>query len=296
MTSPVPDPVQTVTARLTAAPKYRAVHPDTIADVVSRAAQFTDGAADLERQARARLHKVAALHLVTVGPAGLRRRAALPADGDPSQPDGTSHPDGTSQADPASPADPASAEATRAWCRRVLAAHVSTAERLPDLDRFYPALLSLVPPPAEIMDLACALNVFTLPWLRDSTGARYTGYDLNATFAAIGNEFLARHYPGCRVVHADVLTASPPATDGVALLLKTYHCMEGRQPGAGLRLVDTLEARHVVVSFPTRAMNGRAATFARRHIADLTQLAGERGWRLSQTSLPSEDLLAISKA
>lgn len=263
--------VQTVTARLAAAAKYRDVHPDTIADVVRRAGESTKDVAELERQARARLHKVAALHLVTVRPAVLRRDAA-PGDG----------------------AD--GADARRAWCRRMLAAHVSTAERLPDLDQFYPALLALVPPPVTVTDLACALNVFTLPWLRDCTDASYTGYDLNATFVALGNDFLSRDYPGCEVRHEDVLTAEPPVTADLALLLKTYHCIEGRQPGAGLRLVDTLAASHVVVSFPTRAMNGRAATFARRHVEDLTALAGRRGWRVAQASLPTEEFVAISKA
>lgn len=270
--------VQTVTARLAAAAKYRDVHPDTIADVVRRASESTKDVAELERQARARLHKVAALHLITVRPAVLRRDAA-PGDGDG---------DGTDDAD--------GADARRAWCRRMLAAHVSTAERLPDLDQFYPALLALVPPPVTVTDLACALNVFTLPWLRDCTDASYTGYDLNATFVALGNEFLSRDYPGCEVRHEDVLTANPPVTADLALLLKTYHCIEGRQPGAGLRLVDTLAASHVVVSFPTRAMNGRAATFARRHVEDLAGLAGQRGWRVARASLPTEEFVAISKA
>ena len=140
--------------------------------------------------------------------------------------------------------------------------------------------------------------MFTLPWLRDCTDAAYTGYDLNATFVALGNEFLARDYPGCQVVHADVLTMSPPPSPAadLALLLKTYHCIEGRQPGAGLRLVDTLAAGHVIVSFPTRAMNGRAATFAQRHVDDLAGLAERRGWRFTQASLPTERFAAISKA
>jgi 16S rRNA (guanine(1405)-N(7))-methyltransferase len=263
------DAAETVTARLVGAAKYRDVHPDTIAAVVRLERAATGDVAELERRSRARLHKVAALHLLTARPAVLRRRMEY------------------DEADPA---------AQRVWCRRMLASHISTAERLADLDRFYPTILRLLPaPPATVADIACALNAFTVPWLRDCTDARYTGYDFNAAFVEAGNAFLARHYPDCRVWHTDVLTPAVPPAAELALLLKTYHCMENRQRGAGLGLVDRLTADHVVVSFPTRAMNGRAAVFARRHLDDLTDLAARRGWPTARATLSSEDLLLISK-
>lgn len=258
-----------VIARLTAAAKYRDVHPETITDLVRREGGATGDAVELERRVRARLHKVAALHLLTARPAALRR-ALDRTDLDDSQ-------------------------ARRDWCRQVLGGHFSTAERLPDIDTFYPTMFGLVPPPRTVADLACALNPFTLPWLRDTTDARYIGYDFNATFVALANTFLARAYPGCEVVHTDVLTDGHLVKADLALLLKTYHCMEGRQAGAGLRLVDSLACDHVVVSFPTRAMNGRTAVFAQRHVDELAGLARDRGWNWSRATLPTEDLVAISK-
>jgi 16S rRNA (guanine(1405)-N(7))-methyltransferase len=260
--------VPAVVARLTAAAKYRDVHPDTIAEVVRRESAATTNPAELERLSRARLHKVAALHLLTTRPAALRRAVA--------------------EVDASDPA------ALRAWCRAVLGGHVSTAERLPDLDRFYPTVFELVPRPRTVIDVACALNVFTLPWLREATAAPYTGYDLNATFVAAGNAFTDRFFPDSAVVHDDVLTTPPPHAD-LALLLKTYHCIEDRRRGAGLALVDELAADHIVVSFPTRAMNGRAAVFVRRHVDALAELAGQRKWRFATAELPSELLVAVGK-
>lgn len=265
------DAVTTVTIRLAGAPKYRDVHPDTIADVVAGERGGTADPAELERRSRARLHKVAALHLLTGRLAALRR--------------------GMDKADLAGMAEPE----LRALCREVLAAHVSTAERLPDLDRFYPAILDLVPAPATIADLACALNPFTLPWLREHTDARYTGYDLNAGFVGMAGELLSRRYPGTATEQRDVLTGQSIPDVDLALLLKTYHCIEDRRRGAGLSLVDSVAAAAVVVSFPTRSMNGRTAVFARRHVADLTELADRRGWRLARATLDTEDLLVITK-
>ena len=261
--------VNTVIARIAAAPKYRDVHPDTVAEVVRRESEATREVAELEHRSRARLHKVAALHLLTTRAAVLRR-GIEPADLD----------------------DPAR---RRLWCREMLAGHASTAERLPDLDRFYPTILGLVPAPRTVADIACALNPFTVPWLREVVDAQYIGYDLNAQFVQIGNAFLSRGYPDCRVEHEDVLTRTAPLTADLALLLKTYHCIEDRHPGAGLRLVDRLAADHVVISFPTRALNGRGAVFARRHVEDLIELATRRAWRVSRAALPSEEFVAISK-
>ncbi|MFI6231662.1 hypothetical protein ACIBCR_30630 [Micromonospora echinospora] len=262
--------VQKVIARLTDAAKYRDVHPETIADLVRREGRATGDAAELERRVRARLHKVAALHLLTARPAALRK-ALDRADFD----------------------DP---QSRRDWCRQVLAGHFSTAERLPDLDTFYPTLFGLVPPPETVVDIACALNPFTLPWLREVSDARYVGYDFNATFVELGNAFLARTYPECEIRHEEVLADGHRVSADLALLLKTYHCMEGRRPGAGLALVDRLACRHVVVSFPTRAMNGRAAVFVPRHVQELDELARDRGWSWSRATLASEDLVAIHKA
>ncbi|WJK33526.1 hypothetical protein [Solwaraspora sp. WMMA2065] len=264
-----PPAVHKVIARITSAAKYRDIHPETIVDLVRREGRGTGDPAELERRVRARLHKVAALHLLTARPPALRR-AVDRADLD----------------------DP---QGRRDWCRQMLGGHFSTAERLPDLDDFYPVLFGLVPPPRTVADLACALNPFTLPWLRQVSEARYVGYDFNASLVGLGNAFLARAYPDCEVQHEDVLADGRQVSADLALLLKTYHCMEGRRTGAGQALIDRLDCRDVVVSFPTRAMNGRAAVFVSRHVEELAELARDRGWRISRASLASEELIAIHK-
>jgi 16S rRNA (guanine(1405)-N(7))-methyltransferase len=255
--------------RISAAPKYAGIHPDTIAHVVRQEAAHAANDADLERLARLRLHKVVAEYLLSARPARLLRGLdAAVADGP---------------------------DAVRAWCRATLAGHFSTAERLPDLDEFYPALVELTGPPASIADLACALNPFTLPWLRDATDAPYTGYDFNRALVAATDAFAERVDPAARVSHGDVLVMPEPIVADVALLLKTYHCIEDRLSGAGLRLVADAAANRVVVSFPLRAMHGRAAVFTRPHIDALLRLADERGWAVRRGRLSTEEFVVICK-
>jgi 16S rRNA (guanine(1405)-N(7))-methyltransferase len=236
--------------RLRAAPKYRQIHIDTITDIVRREAAHATSEADLERRARLKLHKVIAGYLFTARPARTLR--------------------GLDEAVAAGP------EALREWCRGVLARHFSSAERLPDLDRLYPAILDLAGPAASIADLACALNPFTVPWLRAATAASYTGYDLNLSYVELGGQFLGVADAGATVLHRDVLVAPGEIRADVALLLKTYHCIEGRRPGV-------------------RTMSGRPAAFTPAHLDRITELARRRGWEQRRASLAQEELIAVIK-
>lgn len=255
--------------RLHAAPKYRQIHIDTIADIVERERAHATSASDLERRSRLKLHRVVADYLLSSRSSRMLR--------------------GLDDAMTLGP------EALRGWCRAVLARHFSTAERLPDLDRLYPAILDLTGKVRSIADLACALNPFTVPWLRAVTSATYTGYDLNLSYVKLGAGFLALADPAATVQHRDVLIRPQEIQADVALLLKTYHCMESRRPGAALRLVEEIPAPYVVVSFPVRTMSGRSASFTDSHLQRIGEFAGRRGWEQRRTGLAGEDLLVLVK-
>jgi 16S rRNA (guanine(1405)-N(7))-methyltransferase len=255
--------------RLRAAPKYRQIHIDTIADIVEHEVAYATSDADVERRARLKLHKIIANYLFIARPSRILR--------------------GLDEAAAAGP------EALRGWCRTVLACHFSTAERLPDLDRLYPTILDLTGPARSIADLACALNPFTVPWLRAATPAAYTGYDLNLSYVELGSRFLELTDAAATVRHRDVLVRPAEIRADVALLLKTYHCIEDRRSGAALRLVEDLATPYVVVSFPVRTMSGRVAPFTRTHLERLTELARRRGWEQRRAGLAAEELVVLVK-
>lgn len=273
----VDDVVERVAARVAAAPKYRAVHPDTIRSIVAREATAGGRPAEVEKRARLRLHKAVALFLATASPSELRAQLAAAADGPGFD--------------------------LRSWCRTAMARHVSTAERLDDLDDLYPTILDLVGPlgpGAALADVACAYNVLALPWLRAATGApeeevRYVGYDFNADVVALGRAVLDRAGGPGALVHADVVVTPEVVTEDVALLLKTYHCLEARAAGSGLQLVAELPASVVVVSLPTRGGGGRAYGFGGGHGARLEARAAEQGWTITTARLLSEEIWAVRK-
>lgn len=260
--------VAATVSRLRVAPKYRQIHEDTIADIVAQESAFATSDADLERRARLKLHRVVADYLFVARPARILR--------------------GLDEA--------LAAGEVRPWCRAALGQHFSTAERLDDLDRIYPAMLELAGPAQTIADLACALNPLTLPWLRDVTTAAYRGYDLNMSYVEIGAAFLARIDPAATVEHRDILLRPEELNADVSLLLKTYHCIEDRQPGAALRLVERLGSNRVVISFPVRTMSGRAAAFTGAHLARLAELAQRRGWELRRSRVGNEEFGVLVKS
>lgn len=262
--------VEAVVGRVAAAPKYRAVHSDTVRSIVVAEAAHGGKPAEVEKRARLRLHKAAALFLATATPAQLRSRLEAAAD--------------------------APGFDLRAWCREAMAHHVSTAERLDDLDDLYPTVLGLTGPVTTLADVACAYNVLALPWLREAAGdVAYAGYDFNAEVVALGRAVLAQAGGPGEVVHADVVVTPTAVTAPVALLLKTYHCLEARAAGSGLALVGALPAPTVVVSLPTRGQGGRAYGFGGGHGARLEAAAGERGWTITEARLRSEEIWAIRK-
>jgi 16S rRNA (guanine(1405)-N(7))-methyltransferase len=256
--------------RIARAPKYGAIHRDTIRRIVTEQAVHSRSYRDLEQRARRVLHRATAHYLAGTRPADLLRHLAREP--------------------------PATDDEVRSWCAAALRAHRSTAERIAHLDEFYPAILDATcRDPRSIGDLACGLNPLTLPWLRSATSATYVAVDFNLDYVRLARAVVGGRYDGCEVRHAEVLVAPEAIRVDVALLLKTYHCIEARCRGAARHVVDAVAADYVVVSFPSRALNGRAVPFVDAHLADLTELAERRSWSLRRVALPTEDIVVVVK-
>jgi 16S rRNA (guanine(1405)-N(7))-methyltransferase len=269
--APAADAVDSVIERLCNSSKYRAVHADTVRDLVVRQAARARDSADLERLSRLRLHRAVAHYLSTTTPSSLTaelRGGVLGAGSD--------------------------AE-VRSWCRRAMGTHVSTAERLPDLDVFYRTLFDLIGPVAAIADLACALNVLSLPWLREVSAARYVGYDFNLAVIELGRRFVESADGNAALVHADVLVTPAVVTEDVALLLKTFHCLESRERGAGIRLVESVSSSVVIVSLPRHSRSGRPLGFGGGYAGQLSARAAELGWTIRSACVPTEEFWSIRK-
>lgn len=187
-------------------------------------------------------------------------------------------------------ADPA----YRAACLAVMRGHASTRERLNALDAFFPPIWSVTGVPASILDLGCGLNPLALPWMGIASDARYSASDVDRRPLVTVAAFLELVGQPHRVEVRDLVTDPPAERADVALLLKLVTTLDRQDPGASARLIDALDVRHVVISFPLRSLGGGRRGMDRTYRARLERLveASSRARALIEVSVPDE-LVAV---
>lgn len=133
----------------------------------------------------------------------------------------------------------------------LLACHASTRERLPieETDAVYARAFALTGVPETLLDLACGLNPAYLKWKYPNI--RVTGTDISGSCV----ELLRALDIDAR--HADLLCGVPEGRFDVALLFKILPLLDRQKSGAAIGILDAVNAKFIVVSFPTRSLSGR---------------------------------------
>lgn len=190
----------------------------------------------------------------------------------------------------------------RAACARVMEHHTSTRERLPVLHEFYQRIFAELGPIRSVLDLACGLNPLALPWMPLAQDATYYAYDIYANMMSFLDSFFAleaahgpvhvRGYSEAR----DILAEPPTEEVDVALLLKAIPCLEHLDKSAGSRLLQTIAARHLVVSFPAHGLSGKAKGMAATYEGRFMSLIEGTTWSLKRYVFPSELVFVVSKS
>ena len=185
--------------------------------------------------------------------------------------------------------------AWRAACSAIMANHTSTAERIPTLAAFYGAALAGLPRINSVIDLGCGLNPLAIPWMDLAPGASYRCCDIDATLIGfLGRTFALAGIDGHAEVR-DLVTEPPRQLADLALVLKLLPTLEAIERGAGPALLDALQARHLLVSFPARSLGGRTSGLAAQHAARFLALAEGRGWAVRQIPFPGEVAFLVDR-
>ncbi len=178
--------------------------------------------------------------------------------------------------------------ALKETCRSLMRRHASTAERLPILDRFYAETLGDIGPQYSVLDVACGFNPLAIPWMGLPEGAHYEAVDIYQDLM----EFLQEYFPLVGIIgyaHTiDCLQACPTGLFDLALMLKTIPCLEQVDKNAGRRLLETIHARHLLVSFPARSLGGRSKGMPENYEAHFQELVAGKPWRIRRFVFPSE--------
>lgn len=258
-------------ARINTSRKYRrlGLPIETMSDLVEKATQAQADPREVERVVRQKLHNLVAPYL-----------------GDPNY-------EAMSEALASLPNDSGTPE-IQEWCRQALAAHASTRERMPVIEKFYQQLFELTGPPRTLLDLACGLNPFSLPWMGLPPDSHYLAYDLHLPRVDLINDFFNHVHQSGAAAHQDILVQPPQVEVDVTLFFKEAHRFEQRERGANREFFRRIKTRWLLVSLPTVSLSGHRSMLEgdRRLVYDA---CSNEDWAISEIFFDTELVFCIRK-
>jgi 16S rRNA (guanine(1405)-N(7))-methyltransferase len=185
--------------------------------------------------------------------------------------------------------------AIKAACRDLMHSHLSTRERLPILPHFYSAIFDVTGRPVRILDLACGLNPLAFPWMDlPVPGTDFIAYDIHKPRVDFLNHyFILQGLPPLAYVH-DIALQPPVESGDVALFLKEMPRFERNYAGGGRALLQALDARWLVVSFPTISTHG-GRNLTNRYRDFFFELIDGTGWPVTELLFDSELVFCAEK-
>lgn len=180
------------------------------------------------------------------------------------------------------------------FCTEILARHDSTRERIPYLNDFYKTILEVAPQPRVVLDLACGLNPFSLPFMGLSHDVKYYAYDIHQPRIDLINDFFASQAIKPLAEVRDVLLNPPQVSADAAFLFKEAHRMEKRRKGCSRDLAKALNAKVFFISLPNRSLDGQRDLHQRMD-ALFEQISAGMGSQTGSREFPGETLYWIRK-
>jgi 16S rRNA (guanine(1405)-N(7))-methyltransferase len=253
--------------RVLSSRKYRNLLPAFVAQVAERERRLGRRRGDALRATKSRLHQSVAAFRSGRSFADLRQDLALSHD----------------------------AGGLREGVHRMMEAHASTRERLPILEQFCNDVLGPFAGVQRVLDLACGLFPLGLPLMPFADAVGYRACDVDLEVVELLNDFF--RIAGIEgEAFAYDLSSGPPAEDAdIALLLKSFPCLERLAPGAGLRVVEEVRAPVVVVSFPAASLGGGRRGMGTHHEERFRAQLSHRSWQLECKRLPGEVVFIVRK-
>jgi 16S rRNA (guanine(1405)-N(7))-methyltransferase len=180
-------------------------------------------------------------------------------------------------------------------CKWIMQYHSSTRERLPILEQFYSTLLAHLPPISSVIDVACGLHPLAVPWMSLSEHVQYLAYDIYEDMIDFLNEILALMPVQGAAKVCDVIHSCPTQRVDMAFILKAIPCLEQVDKSAGLRLLETINAAYLVVSFPAHSLGGKNKGMTTNYESRFYKLVTHKRWSIQRFDFPGELVFLVSK-
>lgn len=265
------DALERLAAAVLASPKYRSIDPDFVRAIGGRELAHRRDWTAAVKATKSKLHQVVGAYQGARAPYAawlddLRAAHRLGDDG-----------------------------ALRRACRAIMSHHAATRERLPILDQYYATICAGWPPIRSVLDLACGLHPLTIPWMPLAPDVVYAAYDVDRDLVAFLNAWFDL-LPVQGVAHLLDVTRRPPAGRAdVALLLKALPSLDQVDSGAAERLLTTIDADCLLVSYPVHSLSGRGKGMAAHYEARFRALVAGRRWSIERHRFPTELVFVVRK-
>jgi len=183
----------------------------------------------------------------------------------------------------------------RKTCAEIMSYHYSTRERLNILDRFYARIFSLLPPIQSIMDIACGFHPLSIPWMPISEKVTYYAYDVYKDLIEFLNEFMIINNVQGYAEVRDVVQHAPEINTDLAFILNTIPCLEQIEKSAGLKILESINAKFLAVSFPAQTLGGREKNMLKHYEARFNKLTQKKEWVIQRLEFRTELVFLIAK-
>jgi len=267
---PTQDELEAIIREIGTSRKYRYICPDTIRNVVETVSGRYGRAREVIKAAKTKLHRVQAAYLGQLSIEG--DFDALARDCSAKNVDGI-----------------------KACCLKLMAGHASTAERIPILDSFYKDIFAVTGVPTAILDVACGVHPLSIPWMNLPDDTRYWAYEIDRRLVAGLNRYLRAIGFEPRARWQDVICQAVEQPGDLAFVMKMVPCLERRQKGCSLPLLERLNVRYIVVSFPVRSLSGRLKHMPAVDSRMFADMIEPTGWKLVKLPIERELVFVVDK-
>jgi len=247
---------------VTNSPKYRYISPDLIRRIGERELSVRHSPKEAIKATKNKLHQIGGAYLDTK----IDYAKAL------------------RQLEDAAP----SAILLQSACRDLMNLHASTRERLPIIDKFYDQIFAEMAPVRTVLDVASGLNPLAIPWMPLAENAVYYACDIYADMMNFLHDAMLVLGVEARTEVRDVVGSPPTQPVDLALILKTLPVLEMVDKTAVSHLLDTIQAHHLLITFPVRSLGGRSKGMIDNYTSQFNNWAAARKWQIKSFTFATE--------
>lgn len=186
-------------------------------------------------------------------------------------------------------------ETKKVALKQIMRSHASTQERLPFLERFYQETLASIPEPNSILDLACGLNPLALPFMPFQSTPRYFACDvIKAEIDFLQQWFQFEKIAG-KAFLCDLLVEIPQLEVDLTLVLKTLPILDQVDPDFSRNLLDQLNSKYILISYPTKSLGGRQKGMAQTYSEHFDDLIQDFSFQVQRFDFPNEMAFLLTR-